>query len=431
MMLGEGWPMKKKKIWIMNHYATNMYFNEGGRHYWFAENLIKQGYEPTIFCANTRHNSSDIIELNGKLYSTDKIDNIPFVFVKATEYKGNGKLRVLNMVSFYKNLSLITKKYVKEDGVPDVILASSVHPLTLVAGIKIAKTFGIPCICEVRDLWPESIVAYGSLKRNSIITKVLYQGEKWIYKKAHKIIFTMEGGKDYLIDRRWDVHSGGSIDLNKVYHINNGVNLDSFIEQKNRIVFFDKDLDNEDTFKVIYAGSIRKVNDISYLIDVAKEIDQAGMCNVKFLIYGDGNDKSRLEEKCEKEKISNVIFKGRVPKNQIPFVLSKSDLNIVHFQENSIKKYGASLNKLFEYFASGKPVLSDCEFGYDIINRYKCGSVVNNGTPKEIAQKIIEIMNIDKSEYNLMCDRSFQAAQDYDFKLLTEKFIDIIECSKG
>ena len=33
----------------MNHYATNSYFNKGGRHYWFAENLIKSGYQPTIF----------------------------------------------------------------------------------------------------------------------------------------------------------------------------------------------------------------------------------------------------------------------------------------------------------------------------------------------------------------------------------------------
>ena len=67
-MLGEGWYMSKKKIWIMNHYATNMYFNEGGRHYWFAENLIKQGYEPTIFCANVRHNTDDIIDVGDEKY---------------------------------------------------------------------------------------------------------------------------------------------------------------------------------------------------------------------------------------------------------------------------------------------------------------------------------------------------------------------------
>ena len=49
----------KKRIWIWNHYATNTYKNHGGRHYWFAENLIREGYEVTIFCASTIHNSNE------------------------------------------------------------------------------------------------------------------------------------------------------------------------------------------------------------------------------------------------------------------------------------------------------------------------------------------------------------------------------------
>ena len=65
----------------------------------------------------------------------------------------------------------MAKEYAKSNGKPDIILASSVHPFTLVAGIKIAKKFGVPCICEVRDLWPESIVAYGALKKRSMIAK--------------------------------------------------------------------------------------------------------------------------------------------------------------------------------------------------------------------------------------------------------------------
>lgn len=416
----------KKKIWIMNHYATNMYFTEGGRHYWFAENLLKEGYELTIFCANTRHNSDDVIELNGDLFLIDSKEKIPFVFVRTPEYKGNGKSRILNMVSFYKNLFPVSKKYAKEYGKPDVILASSVHPLTLVAGIKIAKKFDVPCICEVRDLWPESIVAYGGLKRNSLISKILYQGEKWIYKNADKILFTMEGGKDYIIDRGWDTESGGPIDLRKVYHLNNGVDLDNFIQNREVYSLIDDDLDNEETFKILYTGSIRKVNDLDYLIEVAKEIELSGFRDIKLLIYGDGNDKSRLVEKCNVEGITNVIFKGRVPKHQIPYILSKSDLNILHFQQNNIKKYGASLNKLFEYFASGKPIISDCEFGYDLIKRYNCGVIVDNGSPKELSKEIIRIKNLSVGEYNSMCSNSFNAAQDYDFKKLTVKLHEII-----
>ena len=29
------------KIWLMNHYATSMYRDKAGRHYWFAKKLEK------------------------------------------------------------------------------------------------------------------------------------------------------------------------------------------------------------------------------------------------------------------------------------------------------------------------------------------------------------------------------------------------------
>jgi hypothetical protein len=80
----------KKNIWIGNHYATNMFKDQGGRHYWFAENLIKQGYIATIFCASTSHNSADNIETGVKKYVSDTVNGIPFVFVKAPLYVGNG-----------------------------------------------------------------------------------------------------------------------------------------------------------------------------------------------------------------------------------------------------------------------------------------------------------------------------------------------------
>ena len=78
-----------------------------------------------------------------------------FVFVRGRTYEGNGKQRVLNMVDFFRNVKRAARAYAKTWGKPDVIYASSVHPLTLVAGLQMAKHFGVPCVCEVRDLWPE------------------------------------------------------------------------------------------------------------------------------------------------------------------------------------------------------------------------------------------------------------------------------------
>ena len=102
------------KIWLMNHYATNMFFDKAGRHYWFAKNLTKRGYEVTVFCANTFHNKNDLIEIKGKKFAIDYTDDIPFVFVKTIPSQGNGVSRVRNWLIFYKNLFPASKLYAKK-----------------------------------------------------------------------------------------------------------------------------------------------------------------------------------------------------------------------------------------------------------------------------------------------------------------------------
>jgi glycosyltransferase involved in cell wall biosynthesis len=417
----------KKNIWIWNHYATNMYKDKAGRHYWFAENLKKQGYSPTIFCASTVHNSNENIDTGRQKYTTNTINGIDFVFVKTPKYIGNGRQRIKNMISFYKNLFSVSKEFAKKNGKPDVILASSVHPLTLVAGIKIAKKFGIPCICEVRDLWPETIVTYGSMQKNSLFAKLLYLGEKWIYEKADKLVFTMEGGKDYIADNGWDVDSGGSIDLSKVHHINNGVDLELFEFNKNYFTLNDDDLENDESFKVIYAGSIRKANNLQLIIDAAKYVKDNSNENIKFLIFGDGDEKKYLEEKCDQEYITNVIFKGKVNKDYIPYIVSKSNLNILNYSYHDIWKYGGSQNKNFEYLAAGKPILSTITMGYDILEKYDAGISLNTQTRENIGKSIIKISKMSKAEYELLSSNARKAAENYDFKVLTHKLIDIIE----
>lgn len=139
----------KRKIWIWNHYATDMYKNKGGRHYWFAENLIKNNYDSTVFCASTFHNTLDFVDTKGKKYITDVVNNIPFVIIRTAKALGNGLDRIRNMSDFYFNLFKVSKDYAEKDGKPDVILASSVHPLTMLAGIQIAKKMNIPLLEKI------------------------------------------------------------------------------------------------------------------------------------------------------------------------------------------------------------------------------------------------------------------------------------------
>lgn len=397
------------------------------RPYDFGVHLKKADYKVRVFSASYLHYAGENLILDKKLYIHNNETEVPFTFIKTSTGSGNGIKRIFNMVSYYRNLFKVTKKLIRKDEVPDLIIASSPHLLTPVAGIKIGKKINVPCFCEIRDLWPESIMAYGLFRKNNLIARILYKGEKWIYKKADQLIFTMEGGKDYIIEHGWDTNQGGPIDINKVHHINNGVDLEKFNYNKEHYQLKDEVLEDTDTFKIVYTGSIRKANNLCLLIDAAKYVKLRGLTKVKFLIFGDGDEKENLKKKCLDENIDNVLFKGRVEKKFIPNILSKSNLNVLNYTNHAIWKYGGSQNKNFEYLASGKPILSTITMGYDIIEKYGAGISLKKQDPETIGKTIISILDMDVHLYEIMGKNARKAAEKFDFKVLTEKLIDLIE----
>lgn len=392
-----------------------MYFDGLGRHQSFGKYLIQKGHKVKIFCASTIHNSEETIELSGKLsLEKEGKDGVRYVFVKTRKYNGNGYLRVRNMIDYYINVKKTLEYYQKKENKPDIILASSVHPLTLVAGIKIAHRFKCPCVCEVRDLWPESIVAYTKYTDRNIAVKCLYVLEKWIYKRADSLIFTIEGGKDYIIEKHW----ADSIDMDKIYYINNGVDLDQFYHNLSVHQIKEDALENKGQFKVVYAGAIRPANGVGFLI---KSMGYLKDINVTLLIYGDGEQTEELKEYCRNHKIQNVSFRGKVGKEFIPYILSKSDLNILNYQSGGLWKYGGSQNKLFEYLASGTPILANIKTGYDPIEKFHCGIAENFKNEHEYSNAILSFINMEKKQYERICDNAKQTAKMYDFLVLTER----------
>lgn len=417
--------MKKKTVWILNHYATSMIYDKGGRHYWFAKYLKKSGYEPVIFCANIFHSESDKEVVSVDLYKElrDEEYDIPFVFVKTTPYQGNGKSRIKNMLSFYKNVIKAGRCYARENDVPDVIIGSSVHPLAIMAAYKLSRHFNIECIGEIRDLWPESLVEYGFINRNSNLHRILLRGEKWLYTKCDKLIFTVEGAIDYLKEQGW-----GLIFEKKFNHINNGVDLEAFEKNiENYQIKNDKDLNRKDLFKVIYTGSLRKVNKVIELVNVAEMLKHKGYDKIKILVFGSGDQAEEIEKEIETKQLDNIVLKGRVNKQYVPYVLSKSDLNIYLFEKTNLSRFGLSLNKSFEYFASGKPVLTSSNSGYSIVDRYGCGRCLEEYSPDKMADEIISFYNMDYKEYECFCKGAREAALHYDFANLTRELIQIIE----
>lgn len=408
-------------IWIINHYASSSFFDEGGRHYYISDNLKKYGHYPVVFCSNAKHGTGEVFFEDITLWQRKEQTSIdvPYVFIKSRPYIGNGKNRILCMIDFYNNVRKTAEEYANIYGKPDIVYASSVHPLAIVAGIKIAKKYGIKCISEVRDLWPETFLAYGFIGPKNPVLYGLRAFEKSIYKKSDFIIFTAEGCYDYIRERGWEK----AIPKSKVGYINNGIDLELFEYNKNRFVFGDEDLDNDNQFNIVYTGSIRRINNLSGILNVAKEINDP---KVRFLIWGDGDELEVLKKRQINEHISNVVFKGRVEKKYIPSITSKASINYAHNGNSPLFRFGLSFNKIFDYLAAGRPILCDFKSNYNPVIMGGAGVAVESADPKEIANQITRFVDMDNQEYQAFCEAAKQTSKEYDFFVLTNRLLEII-----
>ena len=412
------------RIWMFNHDACMPSTGPLLRHFNFAKELIARGHEAAVFASNHIHFNGKVIDTGNELSTVVTEDGVPFVYVKTTPYEGNGMSRIKNMVSYYRALFPVTKEYAKKTGAPDIIIGSSVHPLACVAGIKIAKRYGIPAIAEIRDLWPEAIYNVGYTKQKSLMGHFLDRGERWIYEKADAVIFLKPGDHSHIEEMGWDRAHGGKIDMGKCYYINNGVNLQDFREAAAQ-PFADTDL-SDDSFRLIYTGTIRKVNNVGKILDAAALLKDEK--KIRFLIYGTGVEVPMLQERIENEKLENVKLKGFAEKRKIPYILSRAGATLLNYsQEQYNWSRGSSSNKLFEYMAAGRPVISTVKMGYDFIDKYGCGISLEEQTPQALAEAVRRVYRMPQDEYEAMSERAAEGAKDFDFGILTEKLLGVIE----
>ncbi|MBR2336973.1 MAG: glycosyltransferase family 4 protein [Clostridia bacterium] len=410
-------------IWYLHHYATPSSIAGLHRPFEFGKYFLEEGNKLTVFSSSYLHYADKNMITDEKgLYIEKNYDGIDTVFVKTCGY-GSGVQRVKNMAQFYLRLKKVARAYLKTHDKPDVIIASSPHPLTMMAGLKIAKKLGVPCICEVRDFWPEVFFTGGKLKEKGLIGRILLAGEKSIYKRSDALVFLKEGDHTYIDEHKWGLEDGGPINKAKCFYINNGVDVKKFDLRKEENQVADDDLDDS-IFSVVYCGAIRPVNNVGLLLDAAKHVDK----DVRILIYGNGNCVDELKERINKENLTAVKMKGYIDNKFIPYVLSKSKVNVLNY---SAEKYnwsrGNSSNKMFEYLASGKPIISTVKMGYDILEANSCGLSTEKCDGENIAKLINQIKNLSSQEYDQMCVNARKVALEYDMPILAKKYLTAIQ----
>jgi len=404
-------------LWIFNHYAATPDLPGGTRHYDLGRELVKRGHQVTIFASSFHHYLHRETRLEkGERWRVEEVDGVTFIWLRTFPYRGNDWRRVLSMVSYmFRSWGLVRRlpKLAPEMGKPDVVIGSSVHLLAVLAAYWVAKNQRAKFIMEVRDLWPQTIIDMGELSEHNPITKLLQALEKFLYRRAERIIVLAPRMGEYIAAR--------GINEEKSVWIPNGVNLGRFDDVEIA------ELPSEG-FRVMYLGAHGQANALDVLLQAARIVQDQGCQDVKLILIGDGPEKPRLAELAKWLELRNIQFRNPVRKNEVPQVLSEADAFIFNLEKAKVFKYGISSNKLFDYMAAGRPVLFSVEAPNNPVEESGCGLTVPPRDPQALAEAILRLCQMSKEEREAMGQRGREYVEKHHaIPVLADKLIRCIE----
>lgn len=274
-------------------------------------------------------------------------DGIKIVRTWLLPFPNRGRVRrTLNYVSFFISACL-TGSFLRR---PDVVIATSPQLLVGLAGRWIARRKRVPFVLEVRDLWPESLVAVGLSQPASRINRWLRRIADFLYRKCDLVVVVSSAFKNFLIEHY-------SVNPAKIAVVENGVETDLFTPVGLKAV-----LDTEKKFVVSYIGTIGLAHGLETVVQAALELqtNPTRLPDLVFLVVGEGAGKERLIHLAAENQLPNLRILPQQPREKIPEIIRASDVCLVLLRKSEVFKTVLP-TKLLEFMACGRPVIMGVE----------------------------------------------------------------------
>jgi glycosyltransferase involved in cell wall biosynthesis len=293
----------------------------------------------------------------------------------------------------------------------DVVVATSPQFFTALAASTVGMLKRKPWIFEVRDLWPESILATGAMRRGFLID-ALERLELDLYRSAQLVVTVTHAFKQDLVRR--------GIAAGKVEVVTNGVDADEFA---NVVATHDRWPGGEGPFRVGYLGTHGLAHGLDVVLRAAR-LMQPG--EVEFVLVGDGADKARLTKEAARLGASMVTFRDPVPRSNLPATMQEFDACLVPLRD-SVTFRSVIPSKIFEAAAAGRPILLGVRGeSLEIVERYRAGI---GFWPEDEAALVAAIRRVrdEPGLYEELRRGGARLASDFDRRRLAGRMLELIQ----
>lgn len=227
---------------------------------------------------------------------------------------------------------------------PDVIVSTSPQFFTACAAYVLSLFRRRPFVFELRDLWPDSILAVGAMQESSAI-RALKRLEYFLYRKAARIVSVTHSFKSVL--------SGNGIAPEKIAVVPNGADLVDFTPGPKPEDLIERH-SLQGKFVAAYIGTIGMAHGLGMILDAAEKL--AMNERVAFIMVGDGAERSSLEADTRRRGLGNVIFVGPVGKAEVVRYWRLADAALVLLRDRPVFRHVLP-SKMFEAMAVARPIV--------------------------------------------------------------------------
>lgn len=384
-------------------------------------------YPETVSSATLPFDTAQYLAANGytvgalcgypKEYSTDKdvpltqtAENVEIHRLKYIQLSRVGSIgRLINYFSFTLK-ALLSVRQLKGCG---CVVVYSNPPVLPLAAIRAKKKYGTKLVFVAYDIYPEIAYASGSIRKGSLLDRVMGWVNKRLYKYADAVVTLTDEMKEYLLSER------PQLTADRVFTIEN------WAHEKKAPPLADDTAEKfgftKDQFVVGYFGNLGTCQDVETMLETARLLKNDP--RIGFLIVGHGNKKQRVQDFIAEHALANVKVFDYLVGEEFQQAVALASCTIVSLEPGL--RGTCAPSKYYSCLLGGHPVIAVVEeesYLAQEVEQEGVGCHVKNGDAEAFRLALLRLRDDPAMRKEMSSKAQAIYKEKYDYPIAMKKY---------
>ncbi|MCL4779478.1 MAG: glycosyltransferase family 4 protein [Gammaproteobacteria bacterium] len=404
------------RILFLSHYFPPEVNAPASRTFEHCRAWVRSGHEAFVVTNVPNHPAGKIYPgYRNALAQSETVADIKVYRLLTLLAANRGIVRRSFSYFFYLVMSVLAAPFLPR---VDVVVSTSPQFFCGLAGYFVSRINRVPWVLEIRDLWPESIMAVGAVSRSFTLRWLVWLAN-FAYRKADRVLCVTDSFKAAIMAE--------GIPGEKIEVIKNGVDLEFFSPERSlgpeagRIPGLEN---TQGKFVLSYVGTHGMAHGLDTVLKAAELLRDEP--DVLFLLVGDGAERGNLLKQRDIMRLDNVVFLDQQPKTRMPAVWAVTDVSLVVLKDQPLFRTVIP-SKIFESMAMMKPVILGVRGESEsLLEESGAGICIPPESPAQLARAVRRLYTDPDERRNMgLAGRSF-VEQNFDRKVLAARYVELL-----